>query len=133
MTDLFPPSHQNIITPKLLELETWHCETMITSPWVSCVTFPLSCTTCNLSPGYRWYISRQPKKNVCFKVFFSLFTKWWISWWTVCYQLGLPCLVLMKLVHLNKINIVDISYFTFLNFKYTRSNMESCFISFIKL
>ena len=73
----------DIMTPKRKDLGTWYFETMFITPCVlhvmrhvSCVLFHMSCVNCHVSQ-----ISGA-------------------SWWSVCYQWSLPCIVwLVKLKH----------------------------------
>ena len=79
------------ITLKPLELESWHFERMFTPPHLSHVICHMSPVTCHMSPV------------TCHVFFFFLFIKNKVAklWrWRVCYQLGLPCLVLLQLHHM---------------------------------
>ena len=83
--DPFPTDLQNITTPKLLELESWHFEIMFTPHHVSPVRCHLSGVTvrCHLSP-VTWH------HLFLFLFYFYYLQSGWASLWRVCYQWGLP-------------------------------------------
>ena len=78
----FPPDIHNIMTAKPLELESWNFERMFTPHHVSCVTYHLSRVTCHVSlvTIFFFFFFRQSGQDY---------------WWRVCYQRGLPRLVIL--------------------------------------
>ena len=79
------------------ELESWNFERIFIPHYVSCVMLHMSCVTCHLS-CVKCHVSPVTCPNIY--IFFFCFTLifFWqsggASWWRVCYQQGLPRLIL---------------------------------------
>ena len=101
----FPPDIHIIINPKPIKLESWNFERMFTPHHVSCVTCHMSCVTCQMSQliffkiscRNFWYKTKEKKEKKKKKklILQKNGKSIGVSLWRVCYEWGLPCLVLI--------------------------------------
>ena len=97
MSQPFTPNLQNIINSKPLKLErlfTQHPMSHVRC-YISCVTCHMSCVTCHVS-HVTCHMSHVTFYFIFIHNIFCYGQSGEASWWMVCYQRGLACLVLFE-------------------------------------